>query len=141
MALIRHHDLVFSLKAGGNIYPRRVVIYGADDDTVVQATAGTDMVIGVSYIPDSEMDPIPVGQARNPVVAAGDMLDVVFGGIAEVDFGGTITRGQRLTANADGKAVAATPGDYVVGIATVSGADGDLGSMLVALSQVDTPPT
>lgn len=127
------------MKAGGNVSPRRILQYGADDLHAIQATAGTDLLIGVSTIPDSEPDPIPVGATANPVVLAEDIFDIVFSGLTEVEYGADVTRGQRLTSDANGRAIPATPGDYTVGFATKDGADGDWGSLIVVQGQVDTP--
>jgi hypothetical protein len=69
---------------------------------------------------------------RLGAAVAGDRIDVVRSGIAEVEFGGTVARGDPLTADASGRAVAAAPAAganaYVIGFAEVSGVLGDIGS-------------
>lgn len=62
----------------------------------------------------------------------GGHLDVVIGGIALVDVAGNITAGAPVTAGTAGKGVAATAGDFRVGFAIESGADGDRISVLLA---------
>lgn len=107
--------------AGGTIAPRRIVKYGAADGVVIQSAAAADLHIGVSSDLGS---------------ASGERQDVfMVGNIVEVDFGGAITRGAAVTADATGKAVAAAPavGANVncVGHAEVSGVAGDVGTVIV----------
>jgi hypothetical protein len=52
-------------------------------------------------------------------------------GITKVIYGGTVTAGQLLAANASGLAIVATTGQRVVGVARVSGVANDVGSMEV----------
>lgn len=77
----------------------RFVKFGTDDDHVAQSAAATDLSIGVSDSMGAD--------------AAEDSLDVVIDGAAEIEAGGTITRGQRVVPDSDGKAVAATPASIV----------------------------
>lgn len=108
-------------RTGGAIAAYRIVRHGGADDTVVQASAATDAVFGVST------------SVASP---ANDRCDVVEGGIAEVEYGGAVTRGQFLVADAQGRAVAAAPAAganvRVIGIAQESGVLGDIGSVKVA---------
>lgn len=99
----------------------RIVKWGTADGAVVPATAtATDALIGV------------VGAFG---AAAGERVDVIRSGLADVEYGGTVTRGQPLMADANGKAVAAAPAAGVnariVGYAEVSGVAGDIGSLTV----------
>ncbi|MBS4046180.1 MAG: DUF2190 family protein [Alphaproteobacteria bacterium] len=91
---------------------------------VVQAAAATDLSIGVTR---------EVGAA-----AAGDTVDLVKSGLVDVEYGGNVTRGQELTSDADGKAIASAPGagvnHRIIGIAEVAGAAGDIGKMMIAPS-------
>lgn len=111
-------------KAGGAITKFRIVKLSADD-TVVQAAAAADAVLGVL----GEID-----------AASGDHVDVVMAGIAEVEYGGSVTRGALLTSDADGKAVAAAPAagvnNRIIGTALESGVSGDIGSVLIAHSSM-----
>lgn len=104
--------------AGAAINPYRIVKFSDADGKYIQAAAATDLLAGVaSYL----------------AAADGERVDVCRIGIAEVEYGGTITRGQKLTADADGKAVAVSKSsDQVIGIAEVSGVAGDIGSALIA---------
>jgi hypothetical protein len=90
---------------------------GSADRYVAQAAASTDAIVGVSDL---------------GCTAAGDRLDVIHGGIALIEYGGTVTRGQALTSDANGKAVSAGEGDRVGGFAMISGVSGDLGEILLA---------
>lgn len=98
----------------------RLVCWGATDGTVKPAAASTDKIIGV---------------AEGFGAAIGDRVDVVRDGIADVEYGGVVTRGDPLTADASGRAIAATPAAAanarIVGYAEVSGVAGDIGSVAV----------
>lgn len=112
--------------AGAAIAKRRIVKLGSADGVVVQATAtATDALMGVA----AEID-----------AANGGRVDVHMAGIAEVEYGGSVTRGALLKADTDGKAVAAAPAggtnNRVIGVATVSGASGDVGLVLIAPSMM-----
>ena len=111
--------------AGGTIENRRIVKFGTADHQVVKAAAATDTPIGVSHEPDNDGAP-----------GAGDRIDVALAGIVEVDYGGAVTRGDLLTSDANGKAVAAAPGaganNGIIGIAEISGVDGDIGEVRIA---------
>lgn len=116
---MRIEGLITNFNAGAEVLPYRIVKFGSSDKTAVQAAAATDASIGVAD---------QMGAA-----SAGDPLDVIRSGIAEVEFGGNVTRGQPLTSDADGKAVAAAPAAgasvRIIGHAEVSGVDGDIGSV------------
>jgi len=86
---MRNELFVKSFAPGAAIAAYRIVKSGAANGAVIQATAGTG--IGVAN---------GLGAA-----ATDDTVDVVLAGIAEVEYGGNVTRGDRLTADADGKAV------------------------------------
>jgi len=103
--------------AGGAISPHRIVKYGNADGKVVQSTAAADAHVGVS------------GRAS---AASGGRVEIARSGIADIEYGGNVTRGVLLTADADGKAVAAADGNRVIGVAEVSGVAGDIGQVLLA---------
>lgn len=109
--------LTKSYLAGGVINPYRIVKMGADDDHVIQGAAVADSLIGV------------IDQPLNATVAE-DRVDVTLAGIADVVAGGAITRGDYVTTDATGQAVAAAPGagvnNGIVGKALVSAAAGDI---------------
>jgi len=89
--------------------------FGADDDTLSQATASTEEIVGVF---------------QHTTSAVGDEVRVMLDGISRVVLGGTVARGNYLTSDANGKAVAAAPGAgvnaYVIGQALASGVAGDI---------------
>lgn len=109
--------------AGAAITKYRLVKFGAADGAVLQGAAAANLVIGVAESLD---------------VASGDRIDVIRAGIAEVEYGGAVTRGDKLVSDASGKAVAAAPAGgsnvHVIGVAEVSGADGDIGSVFISPS-------
>jgi Uncharacterized conserved protein (DUF2190) len=71
------------------------------------------------------------GVLQNEPAAAGRGAQIRPNGITKVVYGGTVTAGDLLSAKSDGTAQKAASGDYVIGIARVSGASGDTGSMLL----------
>ena len=103
--------------AGAAVAPYRIVKYGDADGKVVQSAAAGDAHVGVS--------------SRAPA-AAGGRVEIARAGIADIEFGGNVTRGGLLTADADGKAVTAADDNRVIGIAEVSGVAGDIGQVLLA---------
>ncbi|AFY60356.1 hypothetical protein [Synechococcus sp. PCC 6312] len=113
--------LIKNFDSASPVAPRRIMAMGASDGYAEQASSPSQRLIGVSQWGRSQ---------------AG-RTDVVLSWIEEVDYGGTITRGQLLTTDADGKAVTAGDGDYSVGMAFVSGVAGDIGYVLINPSRVD----
>lgn len=100
-----------------------IVKFDVAEGNVVAAAAAGDLLLGVSTeIPS----------------AIGERCDVQLDGICDVVYGGAVTRGQRLTADASGRAVAAAPGagtnNQIIGTALVSGVLGDIGQMLISQS-------
>lgn len=120
---IRNDILVKNYEAGGTIAAYTIVKWDAADLKVVAAAAVGDLSIGVS--------------GRLGAVV-GERIDIIRSGLALVTFGGTVTRGQKLTTDASGRAVTAAPAagvnNQIIGIAEVSGAVGDVGSILLAQS-------
>ncbi len=96
---------------------------GANDGEALGAAASTDLLIGIT---------------TDIAAASGERFDVIRGGLADVVYGGTVTRGQKLTSDASSRAIAAAPGAgvnaQIIGIAEVSGVVGDLGQCLIAPS-------
>lgn len=118
---MRNEGLAKTFYAGAAIAAYRIVKHGAADNGAVQAAAATDASIGVS---DS------LG------AAVGEPCDAIIDGIATVEYGGNVARGDLLTADADGKAIKAAPavGSNVrtIGVAMMSGVLGDLGAVRIA---------
>ena len=117
--------LTESFTAGAAIAPHRICKPGAADGAALQAAAATDAMDGVS----DELG-----------AASGARVDIHTLGVVEVEYGGTVTRGDELTADADGKAITAAPGAgvnmRVIGIARVSGVLGDIGLVRLAPGQI-----
>lgn len=126
---MRNHCLVKNYVTAGAIVAYRIVSFDASGDGIVAQADGTKPAIGVNE--------------RLAADAAGERIDVVRCGIAEVEYGDTVTAGQALAADAQGRAIPAAPAAgataYVIGIAEVAGVAGDIGSLLIAPSVIKTP--
>lgn len=112
---MRNELFIKACYAGGAILPFRIVKHGAADGFAVQSAAAADASFGVS---DS------LG-----ATAANDPCDIIRKGIAEVIYGGTVTRGDPLTSDATGRAIKAATGNRIIGFAEVSGVVNDRGSV------------
>lgn len=110
-------------KAGAEIADCRNRIMKYDENgNVVLATAGTDIPVGVALIEAGYND---ITGAESGKVASGDGVDIQIKDIGFVLAGAEIKKGQEVTAGANGKAVVAATGNYVLGIALNSvAADG-----------------
>lgn len=117
---MRNEGLAKTLIAGAAVAARRIVKFGSGDTAVIQASDDADLMIGVSDLG----------------AASAEYCDVIVDGIALVEYGGTVTRGDLLTADSDGKAVAAAPAakatSRVIGVAMISGVAGDIGSVKIS---------
>lgn len=117
--------LTKNFNAGGTIEKRRIVKPGADDKTVVKAAAATDAIMGVS----TDID-----------VVTGEPVDVIKEGIALVQAGGAVTRGDPVTSDANGKGVAAAPGaganNRILGFAEASAALDDWFPVQISLGRI-----
>ena len=100
----------------------RIVKWGSADGQVLQAAAATDKPVGVA---DN------IGQAT-----VSGRVDIIRQGIAEVQYGGTVTRGDLLVSDANGKAVVAAPAagtnNQIIGRAEKSGVTDDIGEVMLA---------
>lgn len=98
--------------------------FGGDDDTLSQATASTEELIGVF---------------QHTTTAAGEEVRVMMDGISRVKLGGTVTRGGLLTSDANGKAVAigavAGTNYATIGRALASGVADDIIPVLLSPSR------
>lgn len=119
--------LIKPFYAEGAVTGRRFVKHGSYDNTAIQASANTDKLFGISNI---------LGAAD------GGALDVIELGIAELDLGGTVTRGDKLTSDANGKGVELSTtilesaSAECGGIALQSGVSGDIIKVLVVQQKV-----
>lgn len=95
-----------------------MVVWADEDLTVKTAVDGSAPIIGVT----------PIVGADN----AGDIVDVVRCCRPDVRYGGVVTRGDRLTADAQGRAIPAQAGNYYLGFAEVSGVEGDIAPIFIA---------
>ncbi|MEM9772884.1 MAG: capsid cement protein [Cyanobacteria bacterium P01_D01_bin.73] len=119
--MVSNHELVKAFAASGVVPEQTLVKAGAEDDFVVPATADTDIVLGVA----GDLD------------VTDDTCDVVLSGIARVVAGGAISFGAQVTAGAGGKAVAASAGNRIAGIAMESAtADGDVISIQIIVGGI-----
>jgi hypothetical protein len=75
------------------------------------------------------------GVLMNEPAAAGRAAEVAISGIVPVLCGGTVTAGDQVSSSAAGKAVTAGTGDYVLGRATETGADGEIIGVLLGSRQ------
>jgi hypothetical protein len=114
--------------ASGAIAGRRFVKFGATDKQVVQASAATDAIIGVT---------------EKLGAADGAPIDVILNGPADVEFAGIVARGGFVTSDADGKGVACAPAAGSKarsgGQTLVTTAAGDFGEIMVNPSVVTEP--
>ncbi|MGQ3055310.1 MAG: DUF2190 domain-containing protein [Roseateles sp.] len=108
--------------AEGAIPAYRLFKFGAADGGILVGAAATDKLVGVT--------------GRIAAAVAGDRIDGVRLGIAEVEYGGTVAAGDPLTSDASGRAIVAAPaaGSNVrlIGFAEVSGVVGDIGSVFIS---------
>jgi hypothetical protein len=113
--------LIKSYLAGAAIRARRFAVPGSTDTAMIEATSATTLIMGVFEKVDG---------------AEGDIVDVVHSGMTEIVLGGTVTRGQPVTSDANGAAVAAAPAAganaRIGGFVQASGVAGDIVPMLVA---------
>jgi hypothetical protein len=106
--------IVKSFKAGAAIAKNTIVMFGADDEHVIVATAATDKLIGV---------------ALSAAAAAEEVVEVQLSGVTEVKLGGTVTRGDSVTSGAAGVGVALAAAATIkcsIGEAMASGVTGDI---------------
>ncbi len=116
--LIKNYD-----SATGIAKNRIVTVdYGATAPEVAQSEDQDGELLGVSLLDSVE----------------GDRVDIVIQGIADVEYGSSVTIGQLLTADADGKAIPVIPSALddrrIIGLALAPGVAGDIGSMLISHS-------
>lgn len=102
-------------KAGADMADcrNRIMKYDENGD-VVLATAGTDMPLGIALIEAGYND---ISGVESGMVKAGEGVDIQIKDMGVVLAGETIKKGQEVAAGADGLAVVAASGDYVLGVA------------------------
>ena len=110
--------LTENFTAEAAVSPYRICKAGAADGGALMGAAATDALFGVADELGAD--------------AAGDRLDIHTVGLAEVEYGGAVTRGDQLTSDASGRGVTAAAGNRGVGIARVSGVLGDIGQVQIS---------
>jgi hypothetical protein len=98
----------------------RIVKKGASEDLVILSSAGLDKHLGVAQTGG----------------ASGARVRVAMSGIVKVEAGGTFVQGDRLTADASGRAIVAAPAAgtnvNIIGIAMSDSVVGDIGTVLLS---------
>lgn len=109
-----------SVIAGAAITAFTLAKFGSDDNTMVPASAVSDLLVGI-FQHDA---------------ANGAEVRVMLTGISRAKAGGTITRGSMLTSDASGQVVAAAPSsgvnNQVIGRALASASSGDIIPVLLS---------
>lgn len=113
--------LITCHKAEVVLASRRLVTHGSVPDEITLAVDGSKLIIGVTTI---------------VAAAAGEPADVVRSQLTPVTYGGDVSAGDPLTADAEGRAVPATAGQFYLGFAEYDGAEGDTGSVWIAPGQL-----
>lgn len=72
-----------------------------------------------------------LGATTDVGAAIGERVDVVLLGPTPVVYGAAVARGDRIKADAQGRAIAAAAGDASIGDALLSGVAGDIGSVFI----------
>ena len=106
-------------RAGGNIYPASFVkIDPTADNQVVQATAATDKIIGVSQ-KGTDRAPYNGLDSNYAAVLGEELLIYQVGETCWITTGGSVTAGDKLVATTNGAALGGpTDGQYYGGHAT-----------------------
>ena len=103
-----------------------LVKHAATDGEVAQASAATDALMGVT---------------DTVAPAAGERVDVIKSGLADVTYGGNVAKGDPLTSDGNGKAIKATvAGSRLIGYAEVAGVAGDIGLVDIHLGTLALAP-
>lgn len=115
--------LIKNYTAEAAVLAHRIVKFGAVDGDVLHGAAATDSLVGVVDTLDA---------------AIGERVDVIRSEIADVEYGGAVTRGAPLTSDATGRAVVAAPSTganvRLIGTAELSGVVGDIGKVFISPS-------
>ncbi|EIX9611393.1 TPA: DUF2190 family protein [Klebsiella pneumoniae] len=109
--------LITCHKAEVALAARRMVTHGTVPDEITLAVDGSKLIIGVTTL---------------VAASIGEPADVVRSQLTPVIYGDDIVAGDPLTADAEGRAVPATAGQFYLGFAEYDGAEDDLGSVWIA---------
>lgn len=120
-------------KAGVEIADVRNRVMKYDENgNVVLAAAGTDIPVGIAIIEAGYND---ISGVQSGKAKTGERVDILIKDIGVVLAGGTIKKGQEVAAGADGMAVAAAGGDYVLGFALDNAEAGEFLEIQIAKYQ------
>jgi|19_taG_2_1085344.scaffolds.fasta_scaffold20569_2 hypothetical protein len=121
------HSIQPNLEAGGDIRPYRIIKVSTAADNQCLESDANELSIGVVAGSTRQFD--SANHAED-----GDHVTLQMGSIVNVECGGSITRGNSIESDADGKAVAETASGtlnrHTCGIALESGASGEIIRML-----------
>jgi len=111
--------------AGATVNPYRIVKTDSSGD-IIQAAAASDLFEGVSS----------ANLEKGKTYADGERIEVHRIGLVDIEAGGTISKGARLTSDTVGRAVTASAGDNTIGIAPCDAVVGDImENVLINLNQ------
>lgn len=108
--------------AEGAVARKRLVVHGTSAGQVKQAVDGSAPIIGVAF----QIDYVD-----------GGVCEIARDQAPEVEYGAAVSRGDRLTADAQGRAIPAAAGQFYFGYAEKDGGVGDVGGVFVAPGQVE----
>jgi hypothetical protein len=125
--------VIFPAVAGGDIFPARFLIASTSADNTVLQAAANGKIVGISQ----------KGTRRTPYAGLDDGKAAIAGEnvhffgppeTAPLELGGTVTAGDLLEADANGKGVtSSTDGHFYGAIAPQAGASGDIIEVQVML--------
>ncbi|PLD17815.1 hypothetical protein B6J54_03395 [Klebsiella quasipneumoniae] len=118
--------LITCHKAEVALAARRMVTHGSVPDEITLAVNGSKLIIGVTTI---------------VAASVGEPADVVRSQLTPVVYGDDVVAGDPLTADAEGRAVKATAGQFYLGFAEYDGAEDDIGSVWIAPGQLAAAAT
>lgn len=113
--------LITCHKAEVALAARRMVTHGTVAGEITLAVDGSKLIIGVTTL---------------IAASVGEPADVVRSQLTPVVYGDDVVAGDPLTADAEGRAVPATAGQFYLGFAEYDGAEDDLGSVWIAPGQL-----
>lgn len=114
-----------NFKAEAAIAAFTIVKLGAADGQVLTAAAATDKLLGVT---------------TDVAATINERIDVILSGVADVIYGGAVTRGDFLTADGTGRAVVAAPAagvnNRIIGVAITAGVANDIGQVNISQASI-----
>lgn len=112
----------------------RVMAYDANGN-VVLAASGATISVGIALIEAGIND---ISGENSGKVIAGDDVDIQIKDIGYAIAGGTISKGNEVTADANGAVVVATAGQYVLGFALADAKSGEYCRVQISKYQKNT---